>query len=64
MISISIPDHNSFKLVFLESFDQFKIRGDLEEVANMKSVPNWISYLHANSWIFTPFLAILIDFLN
>jgi hypothetical protein len=36
----------------------------LEEVANIKSVPNWISYLHANSWIFGPFLSILINFLN
>jgi hypothetical protein len=30
----------------------------------MKSVPNWISYLHANCWIFDPFLAILINFLK
>jgi hypothetical protein len=30
----------------------------------MRSVPNWISYLHANSWIFNPFLAILINFLK
>jgi hypothetical protein len=28
----------------------------------MKSVTNWISYLHANSWIFGPFLTILIKF--
>jgi hypothetical protein len=34
----------------------------LEEAANMKSVPNWISYLPANSRIFGPFLAILINF--
>jgi hypothetical protein len=47
-ISISLSDHNSFKLVFLESLDLFKIRGDLKEVSNMKSVKNWISYLHAN----------------
>jgi hypothetical protein len=30
----------------------------------MQSVPNWISYLHANSKIFIPFLAILINFLK
>jgi hypothetical protein len=30
----------------------------------MKSVPNWISYLHANFWIFSPFLAILFNFLK
>jgi hypothetical protein len=36
----------------------------LEEVANMKSDPNWISYLHANSWIISPFLTILINFLK
>jgi hypothetical protein len=28
---------------YLGSFDLFKIREDLEEVANMRSVPNWIS---------------------
>jgi hypothetical protein len=36
----------------------------LEEVDKMRSVPNWISYLHANFWIFSPFLAILINFLK
>jgi hypothetical protein len=36
----------------------------LEEVENMKSVPNWASCLHANSWIFSTFLAIFIKFLN
>jgi hypothetical protein len=36
----------------------------LEEISRMKSVPNYIFYLHANSWIFGPFLAILINFLN
>jgi hypothetical protein len=30
----------------------------LEEVANMRSVKNYIFYLHANSWICSPFLAI------
>jgi hypothetical protein len=30
----------------------------------MKSVPNWISYHHANCWISGPFVAILIIFLN
>jgi hypothetical protein len=29
----------------------------------MKSVSNWISYLPSNSWIFDPFLDILINFL-
>jgi hypothetical protein len=36
----------------------------LKEAANMKSVKNWISYLHANSWIFIPHLAILFNFQN
>jgi hypothetical protein len=36
----------------------------LEEVANMRSVPNWIYYLHANYWIFSPPLAILFNFLK
>jgi hypothetical protein len=35
----------------------------LEEDSNMKSVQNWISYIHANSWSFSPFIAILIIFL-
>jgi hypothetical protein len=30
----------------------------------MKSVQNWIYYLHENSWIFSPPLAILFNFLN
>jgi hypothetical protein len=30
----------------------------------MKSIPNYISYLHVNSWIFSPFLDILINFLK
>jgi hypothetical protein len=29
-----------------ESFEYFKIHGDLEEDVIRKSVPNWISYLH------------------
>jgi hypothetical protein len=36
----------------------------LEEYAYTRSVPNWISYLHANSWNFSPFLSILIKFLK
>jgi hypothetical protein len=36
----------------------------LEEVAKIKGVPNWISYHHTNSWIFGPFLSILINFLK
>jgi hypothetical protein len=36
----------------------------LEEVSKMRSVPNLISYLHANSYIFGPLLAILINFLK
>jgi hypothetical protein len=36
----------------------------LEEVGNIKSVPNWISNLHANSWIFIPSQAILTNFLK
>jgi hypothetical protein len=36
----------------------------LEEVANIRSIQNSISYLHANLWIFSPFLAIFINFLN
>jgi hypothetical protein len=30
----------------------------------MKSAQNWISYLHANCWIFSPPLAILFNFLK
>jgi hypothetical protein len=30
----------------------------------MKSVPNWISYIHANSWTCSPSLAILFNFLE
>jgi hypothetical protein len=30
----------------------------------MKSVPNWICYIHANSWTFSPSLAILFNFLE
>jgi hypothetical protein len=41
-----------------------KIRGDLEEVSDMKSVPNWISYLHENFWTFIPLLDILFYFLK
>jgi hypothetical protein len=36
----------------------------LAEVVNIISVPNIISYHHANSWIFGPFLAILNNFLK
>jgi hypothetical protein len=63
-ISISLSDHNPFKSVFLKSIKQYKICGALEEVANMRSVPIWISYLLANSWIFSTFLAILINFIK
>jgi hypothetical protein len=40
------------------------MHGDLEEVSNMRSVSNSISYLHTNSWIVGPFIAILINFLK
>jgi hypothetical protein len=30
----------------------------------MKSIPNWISYHYANSWILSPFLSILFNFLK
>jgi hypothetical protein len=40
------------------------MHGGLEEVDKMKSVPNWISYLHEISWIFSPFLDILVSFLK
>jgi hypothetical protein len=46
---------NSFDL---ESFEYFKIRGYLEEVAIIKSVPNWISYSHEFFQILSYFLAI------
>jgi hypothetical protein len=36
----------------------------LKEATNIITIPDWISYLHANSWIFGPFLAILINFLK
>jgi hypothetical protein len=35
-----------------ESFDYFKILGDFEEVAIIKSVPNCISYSHDCSRFF------------
>jgi hypothetical protein len=35
-----------------------KIRGDLEDVVIIKSVPIWIPYLHKFSQIFIPFLSI------
>jgi hypothetical protein len=41
-----------------ESFGYFKICRDLEEVAIIKSVPNWISYSHKLSWICPHFLSI------
>jgi hypothetical protein len=63
-ISISLSHNNSFKSVFLDSFDYFEIRRYLEDVSNMKSVTNLISYLHENSWIFISLLAILFNFLN
>jgi hypothetical protein len=43
-----------------ESFEYFKIHGDLEDFAIMKSVPNCISYLHDFFRIFIPFLAIFL----
>jgi hypothetical protein len=63
-VQVAYLTTNSVKLVFLECCDLFKTRGDLEEVANIKTVPNWISYLHQNFWIFSPFLDILINFLK
>jgi hypothetical protein len=47
---------------FPRIFGLIQIGGELEEVSNMKTVSNSISYLHANSWIFGPFLDILINF--
>jgi beta-xylosidase len=41
-----------------ESFEYFKIRGDLEEVAIMKSVQNWISYSHEFFQIF-PYILVI-----
>jgi hypothetical protein len=45
-VSNSLSGHSSVKSVFLESFEYFTIRGDLEEISNMKSVSNSISYYH------------------
>jgi hypothetical protein len=36
----------------------------LEKFANLRSVPNWISYLQTNSWFFSPFQDILFNFLR
>jgi hypothetical protein len=36
----------------------------LKKLPKRKSAPNWIFYLHANSFIFGPFLAILIKLLK
>jgi hypothetical protein len=44
----------------IESFEYFKLRRDLEEVAIMKSVPNFIIYLHKYSQNFSPFLSIFL----
>jgi hypothetical protein len=38
--------------------------GDFEDVANMKSVQNSISYLHENFYIFSPSLVILFNLLE
>jgi hypothetical protein len=42
----------------MESFGQFKICGELKEVATLKSVPNLIYYLHDFLCNFSQFLAI------
>jgi hypothetical protein len=52
---------NLIKLVLdLKSFEYFKICGDLEEVAIIKSVSNRIYYLHEFFRIFYHFISIFI----
>jgi hypothetical protein len=62
MVYACHPDHST---IFRDHHGALLIQsGDLEEVANMKSVSNWISYHHENSWIVSLFLSILINFLK
>jgi hypothetical protein len=44
----------------LESFEYFKIRGDLEQVTIRKSVLNLISHLHKFFWIFPQLVSIFL----
>jgi hypothetical protein len=52
-LAIRLIEHKSGQTNFdSESFEYFKIGGDLREVSMMKSVPNWIYYSHKFSRIF------------
>jgi hypothetical protein len=54
-LAIRLIEHKSGQTNFdSESFEYFKIGGDLREVSMMKSVPNWIYYSHEFSRIFFP----------
>jgi hypothetical protein len=53
VVATRLIEHKSGQTSFdSESWKQFKIREDLEEVSNMKSVPNLISYIQKFSGIF------------
>jgi hypothetical protein len=52
-LAIKLSEHKSGQINFdSESFEYFKICGDLGEVSMMKSVPNWIYYSHKFSGFF------------
>jgi hypothetical protein len=55
MVTISLFEHKSVKTVLTESFEYFKIRGDLEEVVIRKNIPNWIPYPYELSQNFLTF---------
>jgi hypothetical protein len=61
-LAIRLIEHKSGQTNFdSESFEYFKIGGDLREVSMMKSVPNWIYYSHEFSRIFFSKLFIYIS---
>jgi hypothetical protein len=61
-LAIRIIEHKSGQTNFdTESLKQFKICEDLVEVSIMRSVPNWIFYLHEFSCNFSQHLAICFE---
>jgi hypothetical protein len=59
--AISYYQHKSSQTTLdWKSFDLFKICEDLEEVSIIKSVPNYIYYLHEFSKIFIHFLSMFL----
>jgi hypothetical protein len=58
-VAISLYEHKTIPIQFdIESLKNFKIRGESEQVAITKVVPNYISLLHKFSGIFSPSLDI------